>query len=126
MSSYKVFPSPLSNAFFSGFNKEYLQGAIAADVRGKTGMSIDRQSDGDLAALMHRVYMHMMSNPDSDAQVSQMNDIVVREGSKTIRMGILQQLSYNDYISKQPMPLAMPLSTTTRGIKMKSNDKYGF
>jgi len=126
MSSYKVFPSPLSNAFFSAFNKEYLQGPIAADVRGKTGMSIDRQSDGDLAALMHRVYMHMMSNPDSDAQVSQMNDIVVREASKTIRMGIIQQLSYYDYISKQPMPLAMPLSTTTRGIKMKSNDKYGF
>jgi hypothetical protein len=41
-------------------------------------------------------------------------------------MGIIQQLSYYDYISKQPMPLAMPLSTTTRGIKMQSNDKYGF
>jgi len=126
MSNYKVFPTALSSAFFAPFNLEYLQGAIAADVRSKTGMSIDRQSDGDLSALMHRVYMHMMSNPDSKAQVGAMNDIVVREASKTIRVGILQQLSYYDYISNQPVPLATPLSTTTKGIKMPSNDKYGF
>lgn len=126
MSNYKVYPTQLSGAFFSSFNKEYLQSAIAAEVRSKTGMNIDRQSDGDLSALMHRVYMRMMSNPDSDAQVKSMNEIVIREASKTIRMGILQQLSYYDYISKNPVPLAMPLSTSTYGIKMPSNDKYGF
>jgi hypothetical protein len=126
MSNWKVFPTELSRSFFSPFNMEYLQGAIASDVRARTGMNIDRQSDGDLAALMHRVYSRMMANPDSDAQVSTMNDIVVREASKTIRMAILQQLQYMDYISKNPVPLSMPLSTTTRGIKMPSNDKYGF
>ena len=126
MSNYRVYPSPLSDAFFSPFNREYLHGAIIRNVKTKTGMTIDRQNDADLSALMHSVYMHMMSNPDSKAQVAQMNDIVVREASKTIQTGILQQLSYFDSITKSPVPLSMPVSTSTYGNKIGSNDKYGF
>ena len=124
--SNKVFPTTLSDAFFSPFNREYLHGAIIRNVKTKTGMTIDRQSDADLSALMHGVYMHMMSNPESKAQVAQMNDIVVREATKTIQTGILQQLSYFDSITKSPVPLSMPVSTSTHGNKMTSNDKYGF
>ncbi len=126
MSNYRVFPTPLSDAFFSPFNREYLHGAIIRNVKTKTGMTIDRQSDGDLQALMHNVYQHMMSDPDSKTQVAQMNDIVVREATKTIQTGILQQLSYFDSITKSPVPLAMPVSTSTHGNKMSGNDKYGF
>jgi len=89
-------------------------------------MTIDRQSDADLSALMHNVYMHMMTDPDSKTQVAQMNDIVVREATKTIQTGILQQLSYVNFITKSPTPLSLPISTTTHGNKMSSNDKYGF
>lgn len=126
MSNYRVFPTPLSDAFFSSFNREYLHGAIIRNVKTKTGMTIDRQNDADLSALMHNVYMHMMSNPESKTQVAQMNDIVVREATKTIQTGILQQLSYFDSITKSPVPLAMPISTSTYGNKMSGNDKYGF
>ena len=83
-------------------------------------MGIDRQSDPDLRALMHNVYVRMASQPDSTAQVSQMNDIVVREATQTIQTGIMQQLSYNDFISNAPNPLALPVSTSTYGNKIPS------
>ena len=47
--------SPLSNSFFSEFNREYLHGAIIRGVQDKTGYKIDRQNDADLQALMRRV-----------------------------------------------------------------------
>lgn len=124
--SNKVFPGPLSDAYFSPFNREYLHGAIVRNVKSKTGMTIDRQSDPDLQALMRSVYNHMMSDPNSKTDVSKMNDIVVREATKTISTGILQQLSYMDYITKGVKPLELPVSTSTHGNKMPSNNIYGF
>jgi hypothetical protein len=124
--SNKLYSTPLSDAFFSPFNREYLHGAITREVRTKTGMTIDRQSDSDLQALMRRVYMHMMSAPSDTSQVKGMNQIVVREATKTISTGILQQLSYIDYITKGVQPMEMPISTSTYGNKMPSNNNYGF
>lgn len=126
MSNYRVPPSPLSDAFFSPFNREYLHGAIIRNVKTKTGMTIDRQNDSDLSAMMHKVYRAMVADTNSKTQVTQMNDIVVREATQVIQTGILQQLSYYDFITKSPVPLAMPINTSTYGNKMSSNDKYGF
>jgi hypothetical protein len=53
-----------------------------------------------------------------------MNDLVVQEATKTIMTGVLQQLSYIDYVTRNPVPLAMPISTTTHGNKMPGNDKF--
>jgi hypothetical protein len=53
-----------------------------------------------------------------------MNDIVVQEATKTIQTGVLQQLSFMDYVTRNPVPLAMPISTTTHGNKMPANDKF--
>lgn len=117
--SNKVFPTPLSEAFFSPFNREYLHGAIVRSVRTKTGMSIDRQSDADLQALMRSVYNHMYTRLDK-SEVSKLNEIVVREATKTISTGILQQLSYMNYISKNPEPLSRAISTSTAGMKLPS------
>ena len=118
--------TPASEAFFSRFNIEYVHGALVKNVNSKTGMNIDRQSDGDLQALMVRVFDHMVADPFSDVggQVSRMNDRVVQEATKTIQTGILQQLSYADYITRQPVPLAMPVSTTTYGNKIPGNNKF--
>ena len=120
MSNYRVRPSPLADAFFSPFNREYIHGAIIRNVKTKTGMTIDRQSDDDLRALMHNVYVRMGSQPQSTAQVPQMNAIVVQEATKTIQTGILQQLSYIDFISNSPTPLSLPVSTSTYGNKLPS------
>lgn len=126
MANYVPVKTPVSEAFLSRFNIEYLHSAIVKNVSSKTGMNIDRQSDGDLQALMVRVYDHMVENPYGDVskQVSRMNDVVVQEATKTIQTGILQQLSYMDYISSNPVPLAMPVSTSTHGNKIPANDKF--
>ena len=121
--------SPLSESFFSRFNTEYLHSSIVKNVSSKTGMNIDRQSDGDLRALMVRVYDHVALDPYTmgaiSSQVSRMNDLVIQEASKTIQTGILQQLSYIDYVTRNPVPLEMPVSTTTYGNKIRGNDKIG-
>jgi hypothetical protein len=126
MANYMPPRTPVSEAFLNRFNIEYLHGAIVKNVNAKTGMNIDRQEDGDLQALMVRVYDHMIVNPYTDvsSQVSNMNNIVVQEATKTIQTGILQQLSYLDYVTNNPVPLAMPVSTTTYGNKIPANNKF--
>ena len=116
----------MSESFFSRFNIEYLHGAIVKNVSSKTGMNIDRQSDGDLQALMVRVYNHTIGDPymQINSQVTRMNDLVVQEATKTIQTGILQQLSFMDYVTRNPVPLAMPVNTSTHGNKMPANDKF--
>lgn len=118
--------TPTSESFFSRFNTEYLHSAIVKNVNAKTGMNIDRQSDGDLRALMTRVYNHVIVDPYNNisSQVSRMNDLVIQEATKTIQTGVLQQLSYVDYVTRNPVPLAMPVSTTTYGNKISGNDKF--
>lgn len=128
MASYKKYSTPLSDTFLSKFNREYLHGAIVKSVRARSGMNIDRQNDADLQALMNRVYDQARADPYSSvqSQVSKMNDIVVQEATKTIMTGILQQLSYYDYVTRNPVPLSMPISTSTHGMKMPGNDQYAF
>ena len=110
----------------SRFNIEYLHSAIVKNVSSKSGMNIDRQSDSDLQALMVRVYQHVIADPYSgvSAQVARMNDLVIQEATKTIMTGVLQQLSFVDYVTRNPVPLAMPISTTPYGNKMPANDKF--
>jgi hypothetical protein len=120
MSNYRVWPSPLADAFFSPFNREYIHGAIIRNVKTKTGMTIDRQNDSDLRALMHNVYMRMASQPDSKSQVPEMNAIVIQEATRTIQTGIMQQLSYYDHITQSPDPLSLPVSTSVHGNKLPS------
>jgi hypothetical protein len=126
MANYVPARTPVSETFFSRFNIEYLHSAIVKNVNAKTGMNIDRQSDGDLQALMVRVYNHAIGDPyvQINNQVSYLNSLVVDEAIKTIQTGVLQQLSFADYISKNPVPLAMPVSTTNYGKKILGNDKF--
>ena len=85
-------PTPLADAYFSDFNREYLHGAIIRAMKEKTGYTIDRQSDPDLQALMRRVWANLSRDPYTDVrtQVSQMNERVVKEATGTISTGMLQ------------------------------------
>ena len=120
-------PTPLSNAYFSDFNREYLHGAVIRAMKEKTGYQIDRQSDPDLQALMRRVWTDVSGDPYSDVrnQVAKMNDKVVKEATATISTGMLQQIVYLRDISRNPVPLETPVSTSTYGNKIPSNFKFG-
>ncbi len=121
--STRRLPTPLTDAYFSDFNREYLHRAIVDEIAKLTGYKIDRQNDGDLQALMGRAYSDVSYDPYKDVrtQVSAMNKQVVAEATKTIKTGVLQQLIYMRDISTQPVPMAAPMSTSTYGNKIPGN-----
>jgi hypothetical protein len=73
--------NPLSDAFFSEFNRETIHQGIIRAINQKTGYTIDKQSDADLQALMKRVYVNLMTDPyvDVRGQVERMNAAVIEE-----------------------------------------------
>jgi hypothetical protein len=125
--STRFLPSPLVDAFFSDFNREYIHNTIVRAMAAKTGYKIDRQNDADLQALMKRVYVNLVEDPFRDVrqQVSEMNKKVVEEATATITTGVLQQLIYIRDISNNPVPMPTPISTSTYGNKIPSNFKFG-
>jgi hypothetical protein len=120
--------NPLSDAFFSDFNRETIHQEIIRAINRKTGYTIDKQNDADLQALMKRVYVNMMTDPfvNVRGQVESMNNAVVEEATGTIGTGMLQQLLFMRDISSNPVPLQPPVSTSTYGNKLGSRPPIGF
>ena len=120
--------NPLSDAFFSEFNRETIHQDIIRAINRKTGYTIDKQNDADLQALMKRVYVNMMTDPSVNVrgQVQSMNNAVVEEATGTIGTGMLQQLLFMRDISSNPVPLQPPVSTSTYGNKLGSRPPIGF
>jgi hypothetical protein len=120
-------PTPLADAYFSEFNREKVQQGIIDSFKNKTGYTIDRQNDMDILTLMRRVWANLSQDPyrDVKGQVERMNARVVKEATETISTGVLQQIVYLRDISKNPVPLETPQSTSTYGNKIPSNFKIG-
>jgi hypothetical protein len=120
--------TPLSTAFMSDFNREIIHDLIVKTMKEKTGYTISRQSDQDLQALMRKVYTDLVQDPNTDIinQVDRMNKRVVKEATSTISTGMLQQIVYLRDISANPVPLAVPVSTSTYGNKLPYNSKIAF
>lgn len=120
-------PTPLGNAFFSDFNREYLHTSITAEIKSKTGYEVNRQDDAALQSLMRVVYTDLVHDPYTDVktQVSEMNREVLSRATETISTGMLQQLVYLRDISENPVPLPIPVTTSTYGNKLPSNFKFG-
>jgi hypothetical protein len=119
--------TPLGNAFFSEFNQESIHRDIISTIKSQTGYELDRQSDGDLQSLMRVVYTDLAADPYTDVknQVVLMNSEVVKRATQTISTGMLQQLVYLRDISENPVPLEIPVNTSTYGNKIPSNFKFG-
>lgn len=121
----RFLPTPLTDAFFSEFNRESLHRSIIAEFKAKTGYNIDRQNDQDLQALMSRVYTDIARNQYGQVreQVDAMNARVVQGATSTISTGVLQQLVYMRDITSNPIPLPSPVNTSTYGNKLPYNTK---
>jgi hypothetical protein len=124
----RIEPTPLSNSFFSDFNRESLHLAIIEEARKRTGYVIDRQNDGDLQAYMKSVYVNMMRDPFQNVrgQLDAMNRAVVTQAMRDVIPGVLQQLIYLRDASSLPTPLLDAQSTSTRGMKFGESNKWGF
>ena len=126
--STRVQPTPLSDAFFSDFNRESIHASIIEAARKRTGYTIDRQNDGDLQAYMKSVYFNMVRDPYTNVrqQLDAMNNAVVTQAMRDVVPGVLQQLIYFKDASQLPVPLNLPEPTSTHGMKMPDNTKYAF
>ena len=124
----RIEPTPLSNSYFSDFNRESLHLAIIEEALKRTGYVIDRQSDGDLQAYMKAVYVNMMRDPFQNVkgQLEAMNSAVVTQAMRDVIPGVLQQLIYLRDASSLPAPLINAQSTSTRGMKYGENTKFAF
>jgi len=120
-------PTPLGNAYFSEFNRESLHSAIVDVIKSKTGYEVDRQNDAGLQSLMRVVYTDLVEDPNTDvrSQVSRMNAEVIRRATQTVSTGMLQQLVYLRDIAENPVPIDIPIKTSTYGNKIPSNFKFG-
>jgi len=125
--STRFLSTPLSDAFFSDFNRETIHDSLISLVKDKTGYMIDRQNDADIQGLMRKVYVNMARNYYTDVreQVDTMNTKVVDEASQFVLTGVLQQIVYLQDISTNPIPFAAPINTSTYGNKLPINDRYG-
>jgi hypothetical protein len=120
-------PTALGNAFFSEFNRASIQQSICSTIKEQTGYDLDPQNEGEVQSLMRVVYTDLVSNPNTNvrSQVSAMNAEVIKRATATISTGMLQQLVYLRDISENPVPLPIPVTTSTYGNKLPSNFKFG-
>jgi hypothetical protein len=125
--STRFLSTPLSNAFFSDFNRESIHQQLISKIRDHTGYTIDPQNDADIQGLMRKVYINMASNEYDSVKdnVSKMNSKVVDEASQSVLTGVLQQIVYLQDIATNPVPLTIPVNTSTYGNKLPINDRYG-
>jgi hypothetical protein len=125
--STRLLPSPLSNAFFSDFNRETIHQKLISEIKDQTGYTIDKQNDADIQGLMRKVYINMAGNEYDNVKdnVATMNSKVVEEASQFVLTGVLQQIVYLQDISTNPIPLTIPVNTSTYGNKLPINDRYG-
>ena len=120
-------PTPLGNAYLSEINRESLHGSIIDVIKSKTGYEVDRQNDAGLQSLMRVVYTDLVEDPNTDvrSQVSRMNAEVIKRATQTVSTGMLQQLVYLRDIVENPVPIDIPVKTSTYGNKIPSNFKFG-
>jgi hypothetical protein len=109
----------LNSAFFSKSNMTRIQLAIRKVIADKLGYKIDRQSDDQLLIIMRAVFLQHSNNvvKDEAAEVSRLNDIVVREAAPMVASGVRQYMSYLRDASSLPAPPSRATSTSVKGSK---------
>jgi hypothetical protein len=112
--------SPLSDAFFSDANQDYVQNQIQKSVFSTSGYNIGPQNTGDLRSLMGVAYTDLRVDTESNIapQVASMNENVVAKATRTIINAIKQDLTYLRDITILPVPPKAPQPTSTYGSKL--------
>ena len=111
----------LNELFLSPENIEYLQTRIKYAIWVASGKKhvIGRQDDTELVVIMRSIYLQYGKNipVGIKEQIADLNDLVVEECTSKILSQIEQHLAYLRDKSSQPMPLSLPVFTSTIGTK---------
>lgn len=114
--------TPLSQTFFCSENVDAVQKTIRHKFRQESGLSLDRQNDSDLLALMRKVFIEQESaNPYGQVveQTRAMNEHVVSQALGDIRTNVSQFMTYVRDMDKPLVPIDQPRSTTDYGKKVE-------
>jgi hypothetical protein len=113
-------PSPLMDAFFAQSNQDQLQKSIQDNVNVTTGYKVGPQNQGDLLAIMGKIYTDLRGDTEKnvDQQVSNMNQSVLASATRMIISGIKSDLHYLNDISKMPVPLDLPKNNSVYGTRL--------
>lgn len=112
--------SPLAEAFFSPVNLTAIQNLLRVVIQQKTGYTIGRQSDEQVAIVMRAMYtLHAAhANPDGiEAEVRRLNAIVLSELAPIVGSNIAAYLGYLRDASTLPDPLPRGVNSSIKGSK---------
>lgn len=107
----------VGRAFFSDDNVDALQRRLRDEIRARTGMVIDRQSDEQLLIVMRYVYMQSARNVGGAGEVRRLNDLVLREIVPQVGAGLAQYMAYLRDASTIAQPIPRGLATSVKGTK---------
>jgi hypothetical protein len=120
-----LLPNQLQSAFFSPSNINSLQNAIQYYVNQRSGgqFKIGRQSDNELEIIMRSVYLQYGKNRDTDiqTQIKELNAYVLSYAVENILSNVRQYLVYKKDISQLPVPLDLPVFSTSAGTRTSPN-----
>lgn len=114
--------TPVSSAFFSVDNMDYLQREIVRQVYEKSGPDqwvIDPQDIDELKIVMRAMFYQYAKNLPTRVkeQVKELNDLVLAWSVPRVMSEISSHIYYINDISKLPVPLPQPMLMTKAGTK---------
>ena len=104
--------------YFSSKNIANIQNRLKNDAKKYTGYSISSQNCSDIVIAMQYFYINYPQftfNNNSQKNVQQLNDLVVRDLNVQIVTGIKQHLAYLKSIKTIPEPLEYGKSSNIKG-----------
>lgn len=112
--------TPLARAFFSPQNMNVIQNNLRIVVREKTGYTIGRQSDEQVAIIMRGIFTLYANNTtgnDVDTEVRRLNAIVLSQLAPMVGTGIAAYLGYLRDSTQMYVPMDRPRNMSMKGSK---------
>ena len=119
---YRQTHNPVLALFTSEGNIDLLQHAIIDYIKRSTDITISKQSERDIFAIIQYVYNTHANTTCNDSvhdEVRRLNKIVIEEAVVIVKSGILMYLRYLKDASTLPVPMA-------RSVLMTSDKSLGY
>ncbi len=111
----------LSKVLFSAKNIEIIQSNIRHQVYllSEKKYIIDKQSETEVLIMLRSIYLQYGKNQDCNIkeQITELNNLVVREAAPLILSNIKQYLGYLNDVENMPRPMEHPRNMSSAGSK---------
>jgi hypothetical protein len=118
----------MSKAYFSSQNVAWIQTHIRYEVYKRTDKKyvISNQDESNLLIIMRAIYLENSRNPtkavEQKEEILRLNNLVIEEATTDIISELKQYSDYLRDISRNGIPLALPINTNTAGTKLDGLD----